>query len=375
MPQFRNGPLARVRGQGVKAGTAQAWSDGVLLAHQGFVDKFRVSELLPPHSHKVALPGGDGLLDLLRRVEATHGNHGDVDVLFNSLRQIQIAAVLVEHGGKCLGVDVILIHAGGDVNQVNMILNDAGELNAVLQGHAALDALRTAHAVLDEKILSADLLDFIADHDGEPGAVLHAAAEFVGTVIEAGGNELIQQPAVAAVEVHHLEAQGFTYPGRFRPLGGGFLHHLHRHFLHLHPVFPDESGGADGIFVAGNGVRVVHGPYMVELDGGNGSVGLDRLRQGHDALHVERRHGIFPDVQAMLVPPGVFVVDEALCDGHNGKSAPGFRFVNVDALRGGVTVVYNAVGGDGGGNDPVLKGQPADGHGGKHMGIFVAGHM
>ena len=89
-----------------------------------------------------------------------------------------------------------------------------------------------------------------------------------------------------------------------------------------------------------NGVRVVHGPHVVELDGGHGPVGLDGLGQHHDGLHVEGGHGVATQyVQAVLVAPGILVVDEALGDGDLGKAAPGLGLIDVDALRGGIAVV------------------------------------
>ncbi len=228
-----------------------------------------------------------------------------MDVLLDGFRQIQVAAVLVKHGAEGLGVHMVLIDAGGDVDQVHMVLDQLGELDAVLQGHATLDALGTGHPVLDQEVITADLLDLVAHHDGEPGPVGHAAAELVGAVVEPGGDELVQQPAVAAVEVHHLEAQGLAHPGRLCPLGGGLLHHLHRHLLHLDSVLPDKGGGANGVLMARDGVRVVHGAHVVELDGGHCSMGLDGLGEHHDGLHMEGGHGVGPDVQTVLMAPGV----------------------------------------------------------------------
>ena len=49
------------------------------------------------------------------------------------------------------------------------------------------------------------------DHFGcEAVAVFKAAAVFVGTVVESGGQELVDQPAVAAVDHDHLEANALS---------------------------------------------------------------------------------------------------------------------------------------------------------------------
>ena len=374
VPQGGNGTLAGVGSQRVEAGAAQAGGNGVLQTVAGLVDERGVGELLTAQSHEVALAGGDGLLHLIGAIEAADGHHGDVDVLLDGLGQIQVAAVLVKHGAEGLGVDVILIDAGGDVDQIDMILDQLGELDAVFQRHAALDALGAGHTVLDEEVIAADLLDAVADHDREAGAVLHAAAELVGAVVEAGGDELVQQPAMAAVQVDHLEAQGLTYPGGLGPVIGHGLHHLQRHALDLHAVLTDKGGGADGILVAGDGVGVVHGADVVQLDGGHGAVGLDGLGQRHDGLHVEGGHGVGPHVQTVLMTPCVLVVDEALGDGDFREAAPGLGLIDVDALGGGVAVIHDPVGGDRGGQHTVLEGDALDGHRGEHMGIFIAAH-
>ena len=297
-----------------------------------------------------------------------------MNVLLNGFGKIQVAAVLVEHGGECLGVDMVLIGAGGHMDQVHIVLNDLGKLNAVLQGHAALHTLGAGHAVLNQEVVAADLLDLFTYHNGELGAVCHASAAFVGTVVELGGDELVQQPAVTAVEVDHLEAQGLGNPCHLSPLLCGLLHHLYGHFLHLHAVVTDIGGGTDGVLMTGNGVGMVHGANMVELDGSHRAVRLDRLGEHHNGLHVEGGHGLFPQVQTVLMPPGILMVDEGLGEGDLGKAAARLRLINIDALGSGIAVVHDPVGGDGGGEHAVFEGYALDGHRRKHMGELAARH-
>lgn len=116
------------------------------------------------------------------------------------------------------------------------------------------------------------------------------------------------------------------------------------------------------------------GTYVVELDRSYGTMGLDRFGQRHDGLHMERGHGILPEVQAMLMPPGTVMVDEGLRQRHQRKATPGLGLVYIDPLGGGVAVVHDPVGGDGGTEHTVLEGNAFDGHGFKHMGIFCASH-
>ncbi len=261
------------------------------------------------------------------------------------------------------------------MDQVHMILDQLGELDAVLQGLAALHPLGAGHTVLDQEIVAADFPDPVADHDGEPGAVFHGAAEFIGAVVEPGRNELIEQPAVGAVETYHLEAQGLAVPGGLGEVVDGLHNLLPGHLLHLDAVLPQVGAGADGVLVTLDGVGVVHGAHVVELDGGHGAVGPDGLGKDHDGLHVEGGHVPLVDVETVLMPPGVGVVDEGLGQGDGAETAPGLGLVDVDALGGGIAVVHDPVGGDGRGEHPVFEGDALDGHGLEHIGILAAGHL
>ena len=101
------------------------------------------------------------------------------------------------------------------------------DIRVAVQGHGILDALVHAVAVLklrggdaelDGEILSAALMDGIADGDGEAGAVLQAAAPAVGALVRPLREELLRQPAVAAVDGDHAAARHLAVGG-----GGGVL--------------------------------------------------------------------------------------------------------------------------------------------------------
>ena len=260
------------------------------------------------------------------------------------------------------------------MDQVYIVLNDLGKFNAILQGHAALHALGAGHTVFNQKVITADLLDLLTYHNGELGTVCHGAAVFIGTMVELGRDELVQQPAVAAVEIDHLEAQRFGDPCNLGPLIRSLFHHLNGHLFDLYAVVTHIGRGADGILVTGDGIGMVHGTHMVELNGGNRTVGLDGFRQRHDGLHMEGGHGLFPEVQAVLMPPGILVVNEGLGEGDFRKAAPGLGLIDINALRGGIAVIYDPVGCDRRSEYTVLKGDALDGHGLKHMWVLGAGH-
>ena len=81
VPQLGDGTGIGIGGQRIEARAAQAGRNGVLQTHEGLVHKLGIGKLLTAQGNKVALAGSQGLLDLLRGVEAADGNHGNMHVL------------------------------------------------------------------------------------------------------------------------------------------------------------------------------------------------------------------------------------------------------------------------------------------------------
>ena len=93
-------------------------------------------------------------------------------------------------------------------------LEDARRLDALLQVAAALAPLldRVAHA--DREVLAALVLDRVDDLQREAHAVLEAAAEAVGALVEVRAHELGDQVAVGGVQLDGVEARLLHPPGR-----------------------------------------------------------------------------------------------------------------------------------------------------------------
>ncbi len=62
--------------------------------------------------------------------------------------------------------------------------------------------------------------------------------------------------------------------------------------------------------MTGDGIGMVHGTHMVELNGGNRTVGLDGFRQTMMDSIWKVVMGVGPDVQAVLMAPGIAVIDK-----------------------------------------------------------------
>ena len=66
-------------------------------------------------------------------------------MLFDFGGQIDVAAVLLEHGG--VGVsEAALVRTGGHMQQIDAVFQLFGDFHAVSQGVAAVEELGTAHA-------------------------------------------------------------------------------------------------------------------------------------------------------------------------------------------------------------------------------------
>ena len=123
---------------------------------------------------------------------------------------MDVHAVRQEHGRvRVDGLRLLDVERGGDVDDVDLAVEQLGKRDALFLGKAALDLLRAAHAVLDEEALAAALADAVDDHERELGAVFDGAAVLVRAGVVERGGELVEQPAVAAVQERHVVAGRF----------------------------------------------------------------------------------------------------------------------------------------------------------------------
>lgn len=99
------------------------------------------------------------------------------------------------------------------MHQVHQILQALGNAAALFDVIAALEHLGAADAQLDGEAGTHGGPDRLQHLPDDAQAVLQTAAVFVGTAVVIGGQELVQQPAVARVNHDHLIARPLAQPG------------------------------------------------------------------------------------------------------------------------------------------------------------------
>lgn len=135
--------------------------------------------------------------------------------------------------------------AGGNLNHIHIGSQHLRNLLALVDVIAALNDLVAGHAHVDGEVFTYLLPDLFEAHNREPAPVLQGAAEFVGTLVGAGGEKLMNQPAVTRMELHHVKTGILEGQGSVAEVLGHFLHILNGH---------SANGNAAGLYI-------VNGPH------------------------------------------------------------------------------------------------------------------
>ena len=129
-------------------------------------------------------------------------------MFFDLGREVNVASVVFEH--RRMGIaEASLIRSGGNVKQVDAGLQCLCDADTLFQIVAALEQLGTAETELDREHRADSGADGIEYLTGEAAAVFQASAVLIGSVVEIRGEELVDQPAMAAVDHDHLETGAF----------------------------------------------------------------------------------------------------------------------------------------------------------------------
>ena len=156
-------------------------------------------------------------------------------MLFDLRRQINIAAVFLEHGRMRIP-KTALVGTGGDMQKVDAVFQFLSDGDAIFQRVAALEQLRAAHAKFDGETGAHGLAHGLQHPAGKAATVLDAAPVFVRAVVEPGRQELVDEPAVPAVDHDHLKARAFGQTGDL-PIGShDLVDHFVGQFAHFHAV-------------------------------------------------------------------------------------------------------------------------------------------
>ena len=187
---------------------ADAGDDLVLPTVEGFVRHMSIGNEASCHGHKVSAAGGDGFFHQVRMLEAAQSQYGNVDLagLLDLPCQICIVACRQEVVGVHDVLRVGVEAAGGDVGNVDLVLDHLQIFHTVIGGEAALGQLAAGDAVLDQKLPTHSAPDGIQKHNGEFGPIFQAAAEFIGTGVVFGRKDLGDHQTVTAVDHNAVKA-------------------------------------------------------------------------------------------------------------------------------------------------------------------------
>ena len=170
------------------------------------VGHLRLTDQAAAHENQVSAIIFDYILHHVRLVDTGHGGDWDIHHGLNLGGKVHIAALFHEHAGghSCGGVGMEDA-AGGNLNHVHIRCQHLSNLLALVDVVAALDDLVAGHAHVDGEVFTYLLPDLFQAHNREPAAVLQGAAELVGALVGARGEELVNQPAVACMELNHIK--------------------------------------------------------------------------------------------------------------------------------------------------------------------------
>ncbi|MPM64567.1 hypothetical protein SDC9_111454 [bioreactor metagenome] len=245
---------------------------------------------------------------------------------------LHVAASWIEHGGEHAGGGGGVVEGGGgDVDNVHLPVQQLGKLHRLLDGDAAGNFLLAAQAEFHDQPFAAPGADMVHDHQREAGLVLDSAAILVGAVVVQVGEELADQPAVAAVDIHDVHARELR---EIRGLGIGVGDGVHHGLVHLDDGVAVEirlhGAGADNIAVGGEIGAAGPAAGVGQLDGGQRTPlmnGIDGLNQaGQYRGVVQMGHGGVGVIRGGVNP--------RLTNGYDARSALGHRVVHLKGLPG-----------------------------------------
>ena len=130
----------------------------------------------------------------------------------------------------------LLIGACAHVEQVDIGLELLRDAHALVHVVATLAELRTTQAELDGEERPHGLAHGLQHADGKAAAVLQAAAVLVGTVVEERREELVDEPAMPAVNHEHLKASALGKTSNVAIGGDDLVDHLVSQGTHGHAV-------------------------------------------------------------------------------------------------------------------------------------------
>ena len=218
---------------------AHAFPDLLRLPVAHLVRQIRVADQRARHVDDIGLPGGQNLLHIIRIAQsADRADQRFFDVFSDFGGVLDVPALGIEHAdvGPGEGFLGMTQAPDGDVKDIRVAIQLFGNTAGLVHLVAAGVDLGAADADLHREALPADPVDLVDGHHGKAAAVFGASAPAVAAVIQGRRHELLQSPAVGAVERYHAEARAFRGQGGFAEAPDHLQEPLLRHGTDLQAV-------------------------------------------------------------------------------------------------------------------------------------------
>ena len=169
---------------------------------------FLVADKGTCHGNQIRLSLGNKLLDQVKILESAHRCTQSLDACCLKCRRIfQIRGILL--GGSIVAGMGHIAGPGTNLENIHQPLAELAIADKVLLGIAAIGEFSAGNLNLNGEILSADTLNCLKQLQGQPRAVLKAAAVLILPLIEYRRQGLCQNRCVIAhVNIDHIKADG-----------------------------------------------------------------------------------------------------------------------------------------------------------------------
>ena len=214
--------------------TADALLDLVFTACTCLDRQILIREGLSGNVNNICTAGSEHLFHLLRMGEGADSRYIGFYMFFDFPGIFGIGAVRKEHARmRYRDGSHGLVGPRGDVDDVHIIVERHCKSHALVDVIAVVvhhGHLGTAHAYFNREVRTDRTANRLRYGNRKTHTVLQAAAPFVRAVVQAGGHELVQEPAVAAVNSDHTESLPLNkrcgIPERFDYLIDDLLRHF-----------------------------------------------------------------------------------------------------------------------------------------------------
>ena len=183
-----------VNGGVVAAHALDAGGNVLGFSGHALVNQFGISNQASGHGHKICLAVLNDALSGFQRVDGAKGYDGYMDFtgFLEGLCHIDVGHGGPEAAGMNPGHPLGVVHTGGNLENVQMILDQLANADALVQVNAALFKLGAGNPDLDEQLIANTGTNGVENLNEIPAAVLRGATVFIGPLVGQRGEKLRQ---------------------------------------------------------------------------------------------------------------------------------------------------------------------------------------